>query len=199
MPLKNVSRETLVKLRKYHDILLKWQRAVNLVSPKTIPEAWQRHFEDSAQIAQFLPPQAKTLLDLGSGAGFPGLVLAILRPDMDVHLVESDEKKCQFLRNVSRETLTPVTIHNCRIENLEAGIIPDIITARALADLAALLGYALPYAEKNPALVLLFSKGEKADAEIAMAQESFSFEITTHPSLTHDGAQILEIWNLRRI
>ncbi len=225
--LENVSRETLEKLRLYQALLEKWQKAVNLVSPQTLPAAWERHFEDSAQLSAFLPcspllsPRKRgpsktdkkdprlhgedkiVLLDFGSGAGFPGLVLAILHPEIEVHLVESDEKKGQFLRNVSRETSTPVTIHTQRIEALSpetlAKIRPDIITARALADLATLCRYALPYAENNPDLVLLFPKGEKATEEIKAAEKEFSFTLTAHPSRTNPAARILEIRNLRKV
>lgn len=202
MPLKNVSRETLAKLEIYLALLGKWQKAVNLVGPNTMADAWHRHFMDSAQIANYIPQDAQTLLDFGSGAGFPGLVLAMLRPDLDVNLVESDEKKCQFLRNVSRETSTPVTIHNTRIEYLKASgqeIMPDIITARALGDLKMLLDFALPYAQKNPELVLLLPKGEKAPEEITAAKAIFSFDLQAHKSITNNRAQILEIRQLKRL
>ena len=196
---KNVSRETIAKLEQYRDLLAKWQKAVNLVSPKTLDTAWERHFIDSAQISQFLPKNAKTLLDLGSGAGFPGLVLAIMHPDINVHLVESDEKKGQFLKNVSRETFSPVTVHNIRIENLDADIVPDVITARALADLSTLLKFALPYALQNPDLVLLLPKGGNAGQEIEEAQKTFAFDVTAHQSITNPEAKILEIRQLTKI
>ncbi len=202
MPLENVSRETLAKLEIYLALLGKWQKAVNLVGPNTMADAWHRHFMDSAQIANYIPQDAQTLLDFGSGAGFPGIVLAMLRPDLEVNLVESDEKKCQFLRNVSRETSTPVTIHNTRIEYLKASgqeIMPDIITARALGDLKMLLDFALPYAQENPDLVLLLPKGEKAPEEITAAKTQFSFELHMHKSITNNRAQILEIRRLKRL
>lgn len=173
----SVSRETLDRLEIYYSLLTKWQKTINLVSAKTLPDAWERHFADSARLASFIPESAGTLLDLGSGAGFPGLVLAILRPDLAVHLAEPDERKCQFLRTVSRETKTPVTIHNCRVESLDPELKPGVITARALAPLEKLLEYCLIWASRNPALVLLFPKGRDAQAEIDAARLSHDFTL----------------------
>jgi 16S rRNA (guanine527-N7)-methyltransferase len=196
------------KFSIYAALLRKWQKAVNLVSPKTLDDLETRHLADSAQIADLLPSLTPTLslkgegeftlFDLGSGAGFPGLVLAMLRPDITVHLVESDQKKCEFLRTVSRETHTPVLIHMCRIESLITESVPDVITARALSSLAELLGYCLPWAEKNPSLVMIFPKGEKADEEIAEARKHYSFDIAKTPSKTDKNATILRISNLKK-
>lgn len=105
------------KIDAYERLLKKWQNTINLVGPSTLSEAKKRHFEDSLQLLKHIPVAAKTLYDLGSGAGFPGLVLAMAKPDLDVHLIESDARKCQFLKTVSRETETPVTVHNQRIES----------------------------------------------------------------------------------
>ncbi len=185
------------KLGVYHAHLLKWQKAINLVSPKTIGDAWHRHFVDSAQINDLLPENCRILFDFGSGAGFPALVLAILRPDIDVHMVESDERKGQFLRTVSRETKTPVHIHTCRIENLETEAMPDVISARALASLNDLCSYALPYAQKNPDLELLFLKGAQAYEEIEIARQSYDFDVESQPSMTDPAASILRIMGLR--
>jgi len=99
----DVSEEAFACLEVYHALLLKWQAAVNLVSPKTLDEAWQRHFLDSVQLLSSIDADVKTIADIGSGAGFPGLVLALCRPDLEVHLIESDMKKCQFLSTVLRE------------------------------------------------------------------------------------------------
>ena len=138
----DVPRESIEKLDTYHALLLKWQKAINLISPKTIDDAWVRHFADSAQLSGYIPEGAKTIMDWGSGAGFPAMVLAMLRPSLDVHAVESDERKCQFMRTVSRETSVPIRIHTQRIEALELDSVnPDIITARALASVSVLLDY----------------------------------------------------------
>lgn len=172
------------KLRLYLQLLLKWQRAMNLVSEASLPHAWERHFMDSAQLAALIPDKAQILADLGSGAGFPGMVLAMMRPELQVHLIESDERKTQFLRTVSRETETPVIIHNGRIENMTAAFTPDVVTARALAPLSQLLDYCLIWGRENPNLSMLFLKGEKSEEEIKAAKARFRFNYNTLPSAT---------------
>lgn len=188
-----VSRETIEKLEIYRDLLLKWQKAVNLVSPATLPDLWNRHFVDSLQLGPLVPSTTRTLFDFGSGAGFPGLVLAILRPELAVHLIESDQKKSSFLATVSRETKTPVTIHNCRIEALHTTAVPDVLTARALADLGQLLTYAAPWVALNPALILLLPKGERYQAELAGITPECFTQCEAFPSLTDEKARILRI------
>ncbi len=165
------------------------------MGPDTLTDARSRHFDDSAQVAPLVPATAKTLHDWGSGAGFPGLVLAILRPDLKVTLVESDQRKCAFLRTVSRETKSPVTILDERIENVPVAAV-DVISARALASLTDLLRLALPWAAANPALILLLPKGENADAEIAAARQKYSFDLAKHPSKIAPGSVILAITGL---
>ena len=114
-----MSPEITEKLRKYESLLLKWQKTINLVSSSTLKDVWARHFEDSLQIIDLVPDTVKTVWDLGSGAGFPGLVLAIARPDLSVNLVESDVRKSAFLQNVSRETMSGnVYIRNGRLEDM---------------------------------------------------------------------------------
>lgn len=216
-----VSRESLEKLEHYLALLEKWQKAVNLVSPSTLPDAWQRHFLDSMQLGPLLDIseiQAArqrragsspvcyagdesatgkvTLFDFGSGAGFPGMVLAIMYPQLSVHLVESDQKKCSFLSTVSRETKTPVSIHNSRIESLKTDAVPDVISARALADLDLLLTYSEPWALLNPDLVLLLPKGENYKAEIAELAPGRYTQCEEFPSQTDEKARILRISGL---
>lgn len=188
-----VSRETRERLAAYEALLHKWQKTLNLVGPATLPEAQQRHFTDSAQLLPLIPAQAKTLFDLGSGAGFPGLVLAILRPDLAVHLVESDERKAMFLRTVSRETGVPVTVHDSRIESLQIDAQPDIISARALAALDRLLGWCAPWAAANPDLVMIFPKGKNAAEETENAQTNYSFAVDEYASQTDPAARILRV------
>lgn len=195
--LRDVSRESLEKLKHYLALLEKWQRAVNLVSPSTIQDAWNRHFLDSAQLSPLLPEGARTLFDFGSGAGFPGMVLAIIHPELSVHLVESDQKKCSFLLTVSRETNTSVSIHNVRIESLETAAIPDAICARALADLGQLLEYARPWAVRNPDLVLLLPKGEKYTSELKEIGRGRFAQCEEFPSQTSENARILRISGLK--
>ncbi len=192
-----VSRGTIDALRRYEALLVKWQKAINLVGPATIAEAWSRHFIDSLQLLPLLPADARTLHDLGSGAGFPGLVLAIARPEIAVTLIESDQKKCAFLGNVSHETNAPVNILNTRIEQAADSIpAPDIVTARALASLGQLLEHVWPWAEQNPDMVCIFPKGAQAMAEIQAAQALWTFDLRQIPSLTDPEATILIITNL---
>src|SRR5262245_2955176 len=141
----NVSRETLRRLATYAALLEKWQAKINLVGPATLPDLWRRHFLDSAQLLPLLGHPSGTLVDLGSGAGFPGLVLTIMT-DWRVHLVDSDQRKCAFLRQVALDcgVLDRVTIHAKRIEQV-TGIAADVVTARACAPLVELLALAAPF------------------------------------------------------
>lgn len=188
---QNVSRETIEKLNTYQALLIKWQKAINLVSPNSIPEAETRHFLDSAQLLPLLPSKPFKLVDMGCGAGFPGLVLAMLRPDIDVHLVESDQRKCIFMQNVSRETNTPVTVHNQRIEETKIDQV-DIVSARALSALDTLLSYASRFSPNE----MIFLKGEKYKKEIKEAEQNWGFEYETHKSLTDTKGAICHITNL---
>lgn len=197
MPLEGVAPEIVARLRLYHELLLKWQKTVNLVGPATLGAAWDRHFVDSAQVAGLLPDGARVLYDLGSGAGFPGLVLAMMRPEMDVHLVESDQRKAMFLRTVSRETGCAVTVHDCRIEDLPDGVVPDVVSARALAALPQLMAWCLKWAEAKPEMVMILPKGEKAAAEIEAARGRYEFAVAQFPSVTAPEARILRVTGLR--
>lgn len=194
-----VSRETLAKLKIYERLLNEWQARMNLVGRNTLERAWERHFEDSLQLLPFIPESAKMLFDLGSGAGFPGLVIAICKPEMAVHLVESTGKKCQFLETVSRETGGKATIHNTRIEAVsrETKAIPDVITARALANLGILLDYCSPWIKANPGLVLIFPKGKNWAQEVEEAQKTWRFMLDTHASQTEPDARILVLSAVR--
>lgn len=188
-----LSDEMFEGLTTYHNLLIKWQKAINLVSPKTVVEAWHRHMADSAQLARLMPKKG-VYADLGCGAGFPGLVIAIMRPDLQVHLVESDERKGQFMRTVIREVgVRNAMVHMQRIEDVVAGgaFAPDFVSARALASLSALLDYCAPWAKDNPALKFYFLKGQKAGEEIGDARSSYSFRATTTPSVTDENAQIV--------
>lgn len=187
----NVPRATKI----YLDELLKWQKSVNLISKNTVGEAWERHFEDSLQLISLLPEAAKTLIDLGSGAGFPGLVLA-METDLDVTLVESDRKKCEFLKHVGRTTKTPVTVLCERIENVPAATY-DVITSRALADLKTLLGYAYPFCQEET--VLLLHKGQGAQDEIKDAQQKWNFDCDMISSTVSGSGFILVIRGLTHI
>ena len=191
---ENVSRETFLRLEAYVALLTKWQSAINLVGRDTLDDVWRRHIQDSAQLAGLIPDNAKTLTDLGSGAGFPGLVLAILR-DLDVTLIESSGKKASFLREAARLTGSKATVLSQRIEAVPP-VVSDVVSARALAPLDLLLGYAARFT--GPDTVCLFPKGAKAEAELTEAAKSWTMAVTRHPSVTDDQGVILEIRGLVR-
>ena len=184
------------QLKQYHALLLKWQKKINLISPSTINDSWNRHFKDSIQVEPLIPSDAKTLFDLGCGAGFPGLVLAMMKPELNIHLVESDQKKCSFMKAVSRETNTPVTIHNERIEKVNIEQTPDVISARALASLESLFNYCRPWIEQNPNITLIFPKGEKAQEELKILEQNWIFNKTEHQSKTDPRATIFVFTNI---
>ena len=189
-----VSRETEQKLRLYADLLVKWQARINLVGPATLPDLWRRHMLDSAQLLPLLPPGP--LLDLGSGAGFPGMVLAILRGDNEtVHLVEADSRKCAFLREVARLTAAPAVIHNQRIETLSPFPV-TAITARALAPVASLLRLAAPFL--GPGTHCLFLKGEKWEDELTAAAKDWTMIVERIPSGSDPNGIILRLREVHR-
>jgi 16S rRNA (guanine527-N7)-methyltransferase len=187
-----VSRETLEKLSCYASLLSKWQKAINLVSNASIPHMWERHIFDSYQILKFAPDTKGTWIDFGSGAGFPALVVAMIS-DYEVHVVESDQRKCQFMREVSRETSTPITVHNTRIEQLEP-FKADVISARALASLDNLLKLTGSFATENTRF--LFLKGQDVDAELTNAAKYWNMISIKHQSLSSNEGCILEIRNI---
>ncbi len=186
-----VSRETLARLEDYADLLRKWQNAINLVSTASLNDLWRRHIWDSAQLLPHIPADAHSLLDLGSGAGFPGLVLAILGVD-GVVLVEADKRKCAFLREAARVTGTDVTIHDRRIEDMGEEIPPvDVITARAVASLSLLLERIKLYMIPNT--VCLFHKGQQVEAELAEIRRIWPGAIEKIPSVTDAAGVIIRL------
>ncbi len=182
-----VSRETLERLTAYAELLVKWQARINLVGPDTLPELWRRHFLDSAQLFRLIPAGAKRLVDLGSGAGFPGLVLAVMGAP-DVHLVESDARKCAFLREAARITGTTVTVVNRRIEQAPP-LGADVVTARALAPLSRLLDWARPHLGEGA--VCLFLKGRSCEDELTRASKDWNITLDRVPSLSDPSGIIL--------
>ncbi|MDE0808578.1 MAG: 16S rRNA (guanine(527)-N(7))-methyltransferase RsmG [Alphaproteobacteria bacterium] len=185
----SVSRETLDRLIIYSILLAKWQRAINLVSPKSLRDCWRRHFLDSGQLQSLIPSNSNSLLDIGSGAGFPGMVLAILGV-RNVVLVESDHRKCMFLREVSRETSTAVTIINDRIEKVSPEQY-DVVTSRACASLDVLLNYARPYV--GEASVCLFPKGRTVDEELTTAKKRWNMRYKLVKSASDSAAKIVRL------
>ena len=185
----------MARLGVYAALLVKWQAKINLVGPDTIPDLWSRHMLDSAQLVPFLPAGA-TVADLGSGAGFPGLVLAILRDDITVHLVESDQRKCAFLREVNRETGAGATIHNARIEAL-APLDVDVVTSRALASLDKLMEFADIHRLSTGKC--LFPKGKRWAEELTAAQITWKMTTLQHPSRTEPAGRVLELLEIERV
>lgn len=194
----NVSRETKERLDIYLELLRKWSPKINLVSQESLKDAGNRHFDDSLQVASLCPKDAKSWVDLGSGGGFPGAVVAIALGDrdIDVTLIESDQRKATFLRTVSRETKTPFAVIAERIENVPP-MKSDVISARALAPLEELLGFAEQHLA--PTGVAFFMKGESWRAEVDAAQKKWRFACKAHTSVTHPDAAILEIGGLSRV
>ena len=190
-----VDAETIVRLQAYLRLLDAWQKAKNLVSAGTLQDAWERHILDSAQLLRYGPANA-VWLDLGSGAGFPGMVLAILMAKNagSVQLVEANGRKTAFLRAVSRETGIPVRIHHARAEDLsaqETGPI-GIVTARAFAPLTKLIAYAAPWFAKGA--YGLFLKGEGVDNEIEDAAKSHRFQYDQFRNAVTPGGSVLKLW-----
>jgi 16S rRNA (guanine527-N7)-methyltransferase len=195
----DVSRETIGRLETYASLLQRWSHVKDLVAPGTLGEVWSRHFADSAQLLA-LAPRAQVWLDLGSGAGFPGMVIAILLADREqarVHLVESNARKCAFLKDVARQTGAPVDIYPQRIQNVATQdrlARVDVVTARALAPLGDLLKLAAPFF--RPETVGLFLKGRTAADEVRDAGARWRFDFELHESSTQSEARIVAIRNL---
>lgn len=191
----NVSRETQARLHQYTELLLHWNQRQNLIGRSTEAEVWERHILDSMSFADHLPDCAIRIADLGTGAGFPGMVLAILGYT-DVHLVEADSRKCAFLQQVRIATGTPVTIHNSRIETLR-NLAAEAVTARACAPLPQLLAYAATVA--RPEARLLLGKGARWESEVAEARKQWTFTCAVHKVYATNGTVILEIGDLQRV
>jgi 16S rRNA (guanine527-N7)-methyltransferase len=189
-----VSRETLARLKVYVELLKDWNRRHNLVSARSFDDIWRRHIWDSAQLSPFVPMAATTLVDLGSGAGFPGLVLAeLLRDRVSVVLYEATRKKAEFLGVAAEGMKLNVDVRNARIETVQEEPF-DVVTARALAPLDQLLGYAQPLATKGT--VCLFLKGQSVASELTEARKSWRMKVRQHKSATHPSGVILEIREL---
>jgi 16S rRNA (guanine527-N7)-methyltransferase len=188
----DVSRETLDRLRLYEELLIRWQEKINLVAPSTIPDLWGRHFSDSAQIWSLATGNARHWVDLGSGAGFPALVVAALaresQPELQFTLIESDARKGVFLRTVIRELDLYATVLTARIEAAKPQR-ADIVSARALAPLDRLLGYAYPHL--NASGVCIFHKGARAADELERAQMTWSFTTKQHVSKVDPESSVL--------
>ncbi len=191
----HVSRETLDRLTAFASLLKRWNRRINLISRADEAVLWERHIADSWQLAALVPPGATRGADFGSGAGFPGLVVSVAT-GLPMHLVESDLRKAAFLHEAARITQAPVTVHSCRVEQ---AVFPktDVIMARGLASLPALLALAMPHLALNG--VCLFPKGENVDLEIAEAKHSWTMRIERHISSTDRRGVILRVSEVARV
>jgi 16S rRNA (guanine527-N7)-methyltransferase len=194
-----VSRETLARLKAFVGLLTDWNTRHNLVSRTSLEDVWRRHVWDSAQLFPLIPASAKSLVDLGSGAGFPGLVLAILlreRPGFRSIFYEATHKKCEFLRSAAERAGAAVEVRCMRIEEASPEIV-DVVTARACAPLSKLLTYAEAF--QGPQTTNLFLKGQCVDGELTEAAKSWNLTVVRHPSQTDSSGTILEIRELARV
>ncbi len=196
----NVSRETFERLHIYETLLRKWTLRINLIAKSTLDVLWTRHFVDSAQVHRLAPHPVSHWADLGAGGGFPGLVVAIMAMDSGspsrVTLVESDARKCAFLRTVIRETGAPATVINDRVENIPP-LEAEVVSARALADLGRLLAFASRHLK--PTGTAVFPKGETWRAELEAAQSTWNFDYQVAKSETEQGPVILTVTGVARV
>jgi 16S rRNA (guanine527-N7)-methyltransferase len=192
--LTNVSRETLDRLIRYVDLLATWNARINLVGRNTMGDVWRRHVLDSAQLYPHIPQGIGLLIDLGSGAGLPGLILSILGV-ADVHLVESDARKAVFLREAARVIGARVSVHATRIDRVKPFIV-QAVTARALAPVAELLEISERF--RMPDTVCLFLKGENVQEELTQAAKQWNMTAHQSPSLSDPSGCILRLENISR-
>ncbi|HKX10646.1 MAG TPA: 16S rRNA (guanine(527)-N(7))-methyltransferase RsmG [Stellaceae bacterium] len=189
----DVSRETLDRLQVFVSLLTRWNARINLVSAGTLADVWRRHILDSAQLIQHIDPAARVMVDLGSGAGLPGMILAILGVPQ-VHLIEADQRKAAFLREAARITQAPTTVHASRAESVKA-FAADVITARALAPLPQLLAWGAPFVGETS--VCLFLKGQGLRDELTAAEEKWIMRTQILASLADPTGHILRVEGLR--
>lgn len=195
----NVSRETIDKLKAYETLVLEWNNKFNLISKSSVSDIWHRHIEDSMQLCEYITQKDEFLYDFGSGAGFPGVVIAIIAqekfPNLKISLIESIGKKAKFLSVVNDELNLKMDIYNDRIENLNLKK-ANIITSRAMASLEKLLEYSKPFCSNKTKL--LFLKGEKWQEEVKEAEKKWLFKFVAQKSQTSDNGCVLQIENIRR-
>jgi 16S rRNA (guanine527-N7)-methyltransferase len=190
----DVSRGTSDRLEVLLSLVQHWNRTINLVSRVSLDDGWRRHVVDSAQLWRHRPPRFGLWRDLGAGAGFPGLVIAIIAaeaaPSVTVELVESDQRKVAFLVTAARTLNLTVVIRSERIEAIDEPT-ADVLSARALAPLASLLAHTKRL--RRPDGIALFPKGETVHKELAEAERNWSFAYRLHPSQTGSRSAIVEV------
>ena len=196
----DASDEVARRLDAFVALLARWSARINLVAPSTLPEVWTRHVEDAAQLLPLAPPAAQRWIDLGSGAGLPGLVVAACaaerRPGIEMTLVESDGRKAAFLRAAAAEMGLDVAVEARRIEALAPRTV-DVVSARALSRLPRLLAQAEPFLA--PATVALFPKGATWRDELTAARAHWNMRVDAPPSATHPDAVVLRLSEIARV
>jgi len=195
----NVSRESRQKIETYVQLLLAWQQRINLIGPTTVASVWERHVCDSLQLLPLLPRGTQSIAELGSGAGIPGIVIA-MAAGLEAHLYESNGKKAAFLREAARQTGTRAVVHNVRLETLKNQTdLPEVqcVVARALAPLPLLLDYAEPFLSRGA--VGLFHKGQDVDVELTETTKCWRIELMKHASQCDSRGVILEIREATRV
>lgn len=198
---RSVSRETFERLEVIASLLTKWQKTINLVAPNSVPDLWARHIADSLQLIHHVPAHLVLWTDLGSGGGFPGLVVAAVLAERDgafVNLVESDTRKAAFLREAARLADLPVTVHPQRIELVAQALAPDtqVVSARALAPLPKLLELAAPFFAAGALGV--FPKGRDFERELTEARKDWTLDIELQRSLEDPDGRILLVTRAER-
>jgi len=192
----NVSRETLSRLEVYVKLLKEWQSKTNLIGSGTVDQIWHRHIADCAQLYALAKKDISHWLDIGSGAGLPGLIVAIMAKEadnFDMHLVESNGKKCAFLRTAIRETQISASVHHMRVEDFAAENEHkiDVITARAVAPLVNLMDLCEPFFPHKPEI--LIQKGQDVDDELTKATKCWIISAEKIPSIIEKNSSILKI------
>ncbi|UTD27027.1 16S rRNA (guanine(527)-N(7))-methyltransferase RsmG [Bradyrhizobium sp. WD16] len=196
----HISSETATRLTRYAELLQQWQAKTNLVAPSTLPVLWTRHIADSLQLLE-LAPDARVWVDLGSGGGFPGVVLACALAGVDgamVHLVERNAKKAAFLREAIRVTGARGSVHLADIEDFVDSFDGpvDCVTARALASLNVLVGFTEPLVKRGAKA--LFLKGQDVESELTEATKYWKLAYRLHPSRTSAQGWVAEIDEIER-
>jgi 16S rRNA (guanine527-N7)-methyltransferase len=192
--LSGVSRETAPRITRYMAALDAWRTRLNLIGPGEGRHVWRRHVFDSLQLAPLIRPGERDIVDLGTGAGFPGIILACALPEREVALVEKSPKKCEFLRAAVSSAGLTVQVYNQRTEDPAPGRY-DLVVSRALSPLPRLLGQAYPWLRADGRS--LFIKGKGVMSELTEARVSWSFDLETHVSQTNPDGQILAISEIR--
>lgn len=191
----SVSHETAEQLERYVTELLKWNKKINLIGKSTEVDIWQRHIADAAQLISYLPANTKQITDFGAGAGIPGIILAIMT-EAHVDLIESDSRKSAFMNHIIAELALDATVHNVRIESLDAWE-NNVVTARAFAPLPVILDIGKDFLQKTQ--ICLFLKGQNVVEEIEGATKYWEFQAETYPSQVEGNGVVLKIKDVREI